>query len=575
MKRLFSLLLCISILLGLVRFEVFAGDPGDGNIDGGGGGMGEGTLTDSWSGGNDGVRITIVDAETGAAMSMSVDYANRDQPESLLYFGFYNKIHYRTGTALELQTENKYRSKKPDNAMPIVVSSGGRSNIEAIKRYFCSEYACKMVADAAGFDYNDLVSGDYKLLLEPIAYFLFNSQQYCMTATEAALYDQLAGGALRSKLPSLCHQNLPLAMFLEYDDLGFAAWGGPSTGRQSNADIINYLGLGIVRFKEKDPEIELEIEAPDVEYRTDTDVITSITLHSDYDLTPDDCASVTFSINGVTHTVDYIYIPAYDSQVVWVKWHTPPTPQDVTIYVSVSGAYTAKDSLVARISELSEIIPPDPLATDTSPGFSVPPLPANPQKTSAYWGIWRCSWVEDWHYVSSGYFDEEDNVVDASYWEDRGWWGYEYDAYSASLSGSQSLMPDDAVPTAAGKNMKSGYGVKHEVSTILSTDAPDSHYTYTQTAFSIFPEFKYEQYLRILERVSGGMNAKFQFKPNAFSTYDRHVHFTPVWFPDGSRYTVYTQVWDTWTPGGMLSVNLSDYVTIQGSLFDDWHTSRD
>ena len=40
-------------------------------------------------------------------------------------------------------------------------------------------------------------------------------------------------------------------------------------------------------------------------------------------------------------------------------------------------------------------------------------------------------------------------------------------------------------------------------------------------------------------------------------------------------YTIYTQVWDTWTPDGMLSINLNDYVSIQGSLYDDWYTNRE
>ena len=74
--------------------------------------------------------------------------------------------------------------------MPTIVSSKGQSNIEAIKRYFCSEYACQMVAQAAGVDYERMIAGDYKLLIEPIAYFTHNGQYYCMTATEAALYDQ-------------------------------------------------------------------------------------------------------------------------------------------------------------------------------------------------------------------------------------------------------------------------------------------------------------------------------------------------------------------------------------------------
>ena len=123
--------------------------------------------------------------------------------------------------------------------------------------------------------------------------------------------------------------------------------------------------------------------------------------------------------------------------------------------------------------------------------------------------------------------------------------------------------------------MKSGYGVKQDVTATLSTDAPTSHITHPQTAFSVFPEFQYETYLRLLQRVSSGRSAKFTFQPNEFSTYSREVHFTPIWFPDATNYTVFTQVLDTWTPDGMLSINLNDYVSIDGSLYDDWYTNRE
>jgi hypothetical protein len=107
-----------------------------------------------------------------------------------------------------------------------------------------------MVAQATGLNYDELIGGNYKLLIEPIAYFTFNSVYYCMTATQAALYDQLANGGLRSKMASLSHQNLPLAMYLEYSDLGLTAWSGSTSGGKSNSYIINYLGVGIVRFSE-------------------------------------------------------------------------------------------------------------------------------------------------------------------------------------------------------------------------------------------------------------------------------------------------------------------------------------
>ena len=396
--------------------------------------------------------------------------------------------------------------------------------------------------------------------------FKYNSVQYCFSATEAALYDQKVNGDLRSKMVSLTHQNLPLALFLETSDLGFTAWGGAKSGKQSNADIINYLGLGIVRFKEL-PPVSGEIDAPDVEYRVDTDVITAVTLTTNRDLTPDNPASVTFYIGGRSYRVNNIVIPGGDSQVVWVKWHTPATPQLMNIQVSVSGAYTAKTEFTANIVDLSEFIPPDPVATDTNPGYSLPPLPVSPQKTTANWGVWSCYWVPVWVWCDHG--------EDGGHWVDEGYWEFEYTGYSASLTGNMTLMPDDIVPTAQGKRMKSGYGVKTDVSATLSTNAPSGHYTYTQTAFSVFPEFQYKTYLRLLERTSGGRNPKFTFKVNEFSTLNRKVHFSPVWFPDRAQYTIYTQVWDTWTPDGMLSVNVNDTVSIDGSLFDDWYTNRE
>lgn len=115
-----------------------------------------------------------------------------------------------------------------------------------------------------------------------------------------------------------------------------------------------------------------------------------------------------------------------------------------------------------------------------------------------------------------------------------------------------------------------GYGVTNTVTATVSTSAPLSHYTYGQTAVSYFPEFGYGTYWRLLERLTSGTTARFQFAKNIYSTYNQRVHFSPVWFPDGS-YTVNTHVMDIWTPAGMLAMNLTDDVTISGSLYDDWH----
>ena len=439
LKRLLAFLCCFTLVFCLFPSSAFA-TGGNGNIDGGGGSMGHGTSSNFWNSGNDGVRITVVDASSGTAVSSPLDFSNRTQKTSLLHFGKVNKLQYLGGAGLSLQSGVAYSCIRPTQSMPTIVSSKGQSNIEAIKRYFCSEYACMMVAQAAGVDYERMIAGEYKLLIEPIAYFTHNGQYYCMTATEAGLYDQMSGGNLRKTMTSLTHKNLPLSMFLEFSDLGISAWTGSTTGKQNNSDIISTLGVGIVWFDEAPPEGE--IEAPDVEYRVDTDVITAVTLRTDQDLTPDNPASVTFHILGTTYRVNDIVIPAGDSQVVWVKWHTPSTPQTVTITVSVSGAYTAQDTFVAKIVDLNEHIPPDPVATDTNPGYSVPPLPSETQKLTANWGVWSCYWVPVWVWCDHG--------EDGGHWVDEGYWEYEYTGYSASISGEMSLMPDDTADLAVG-----------------------------------------------------------------------------------------------------------------------------
>ena len=150
-----------------------------------------------------------------------------------------------------------------------------------------------------------------------------------------------------------------------------------------------------------------------------------------------------------------------------------------------------------------------------------------------------------------------------------GWWKFDLDHYQASLSGEMSIKPDGKSPTASGVTMKSGYGIQEEVSSRVSTNQ-SSAVTDAQNAVTYFPEFQYKGYWRLLERMSGGYNTRFEFEENPYSTYARRTHFSPIWYPDGS-YTPYTWLLDCWTPVGMLSMNLTDSVRIRGNLWQDWH----
>lgn len=560
MKRIFAFFLSILLILGICPMSALADTGGSGNVDGGGGSMGQGTSQNSWNPGMDGVRVTVIYSETQKPASASIDLTSKT-PAIKIHFGKVSKIQYREGSSIS-PTTSSYVYYNPAITMPRIISTGSsKASIEAIKKYFCDEIIVRYIAELTGISYDDLITGKYKLLLEPIAYFKHNGIMYAMTAHEAALYDNQTGGALRRTMTSLTHKNLPLAMYLEYSDLGFAAYSGPTNKTCSNDTIIAYLGMGIVRFEEQPPE-QPEPTDYDYEYRVDTDVITPVTLYAGSEINPDGPATVTFTIKGSTYRMSNIVIPEGDSQLAWVKWHTPSEPQNITITVRTNRGTLSQTTIKAKVVDLSGNDPPDPKATDTAGSWRPSSVPSREEKSYAAWSVWWAQWHPYWVWHSTG--------DDDGYWVDEGWYDFFRDNYSASMTATTRIEPDEKVPTAAGNTMKSGYGVSNTVTAKVSTSAPMSHYTYGQTAVSYFPEFNYTTYWRLLDRLSSGKTARFQFAENIYSTYKQRVHFSPVWFPDGS-YTVNTHVMDIWTPAGMLCANLTDSVTISGSLYDDWH----
>ncbi|MBU5311571.1 hypothetical protein KQI38_05985 [Tissierella carlieri] len=557
MKRILTFFIAILMILSLtIPISVFA--VGDGNIDSGGGGMGSGASDNKWSSGYDGVRITVVRASDHSVVTIPIDFTNKQPPSTMFHFGKVSKIHYNSGRNLS-PIQGSYSYYNSAQAMPRIVSTDGKNNIDAIKKYFCSEYTIKRISEITGMDYDILIGGDYKLLLEPMAYYTFQGVMVATTATEAAMYDEQVNGLLRSKMVSLSHKNLPLAMFLEVGDLGYPAWRGSTSTPASNADIKSSLGLGIVRFTEK-PEPPV-VSTYDYEYRVNTEVITSVMV-SGGQSDPDNPTYVSFEIEGRTYNVGNVYYPRGDSQLAWVKWTTPDTEQDMIINVSVHGSGSTTKSIInVRIVDLDKNPPPNPVADDRNDKFSHAPVPNREQKTIANWSIWSPWWQEYWVWHSMG--------EDSGYWCDHGWWEFDLDQYSARLSADMRITNDSKNPTGSGSTFKSGYGINQLVTCNVSSNQ-SSAITYPQNAVSYFPEFRYETYWRLLERVSNGSNARFELKKNNYSTYKNRTHFTPIWMPDGA-YTVNTWVIDAWTPDGMLSINLTDSLTIRGNLWQDWH----
>ncbi|OME30052.1 hypothetical protein NSS98_22640 [Paenibacillus sp. FSL E2-0274] len=572
MKKTKSVLLIIAILLYLLPYPVYADGTGDGNIDHGGGGMGSGSDQNFWNTHDEGVRVTIIRDSDQSTVATPVDFTNLTPPNAILHFGKVSKLQYAHGAPLTPNT-GVYTYVHPQKELPFIIKSkSGQTSIEEIKSYFTDELVIQYIAEASHVNYDTLTDGNYKLLLEPIAYITFQGVKMAMTAHEAALYDQILSGGLRSKMVSLTHQNLPLAIFLETPDLGFPAWDGPSNSRVSNDQIISSLGLGIVRF------IDAPTTPPPTEtsmrYRTDTDVITSVHLSTSTQITPDAPARVTFNIMGSSYSVTNIVIPNGDSQVVWIKWRTPSKPQTITIHITSSDGRLSENTITASIVDLNQNPPPDPKATDQNSGYVTPNVPSYPNRTSVSWGIWSANWhaywvwISNWQWYSTGI--NTGYWQDNGHWRDDGWWDYTRTSYLAFLSATQSLLPDPKSPSSSTNQMKSGYGIEINTTTALSSNAPSSHITGAQHAVSYFPEFSYQKYWRLQDVKSSGFSTSFWLKPNEYSTYQSRVHFTPIWFPDGF-YTPITRILDAWTPEGMLTIQLQSSIAISGNLFSDWH----
>ena len=560
MKKKISVFLILLLLCSLL-FALPVLAVGEGNIDSGGGGMGQGNGENSWSPGYDGVRVTVVRAADRSPVTRPIDLTNK-RPKVDYSFGKVSKLSYTGGTALAPDT-GTYEYVNPAQALPKIISSSslGASSIEEIKSYFTDEQVIRSIAGLTGMSFDVLVGGEYRLLLEPIAYYRFRGSMIATTATEAALYDEQLSGGLRSRMVSLTHKNLPLAMFLETADLGYPAWNGSRTTAATNSEIKSSLGLGIVRFEDALPDPP-EIHAFDYEYRTDTEVITAVEVKGGQS-DPDNPVSVTFDVGGRIYTVENVYYPEGDSQLAWIRWTTPEEAQAMTITVEVEGGGTPEKGIIqVNIVNLDENPPPDPNADDRNDSFRPAAVPEKEEVPSASWSVWRPWWQEDWVW-------HEGEEEDEGYWCDHGWWEFTLDRYAADLTASMSITPDEKAPTADGKTMKSGYGFQEKVETHVSTNQ-GSAVTPAQNAVAYFPEFQYENFWRLLERMGDGYDMSHEFQENRYSTYGRRTHFTPVWYPDGD-YTVYTWLIDCWTPAGMLSMNLTDSLVIEGNLWSDWH----
>ena len=114
MKRLLPLLLALVLVINAI---VPAYATGDGNFDGGGGSMGDGTKTNYWNPGMDGVRVSVIHADSQAVTGTVFDLTNKVPSTGLAHFGKVSKLSYNTGKSIAPKAGN-YTYINPSQSLP-------------------------------------------------------------------------------------------------------------------------------------------------------------------------------------------------------------------------------------------------------------------------------------------------------------------------------------------------------------------------------------------------------------------------------------------------------------------------
>lgn len=128
-RRKAACLFMLLLFLTFLRTETVLAT-GEGNMDGGGGGFGTGTSTNKWVNGDEGVRVTVVRASDGAAVSASVDLTNVNPGNIVVHFAKKSKVDYRGGASLTPNTGTYTYSKSTEGAIPwktSIILKGRRS----------------------------------------------------------------------------------------------------------------------------------------------------------------------------------------------------------------------------------------------------------------------------------------------------------------------------------------------------------------------------------------------------------------------------------------------------------------
>ena len=155
---------------------------------------------------------------------------------------------------------------------------------------------------------------------------------------------------------------------------------------------------------------------------------------------------------------------------------------------------------------------------------------------------------------------------------------YNTKTFYARLATTFSIAPDSRIAYAdKPRQMESGFGLCVQCMTTLTTnyDHPEK-LVGAQMVWVRYPESAYGQpsacqnvrdSLEVQTGASGGMVITWQLAVNPYSTTGSRLHYTPLWYPDGSYYA-WAQAFYAWSPVGQMYEYKTDMLTIEGDMYD-------
>ncbi|WMJ22703.1 hypothetical protein RBG61_11985 [Paludicola sp. MB14-C6] len=323
--------------------------------------------------------------------------------------------------------------------------------------------------------------------------------------------------------------------------------------------------------------LQVEMIEPNASYPTDTDVITTYRIINQDDIgalnirPKHNLTAIFKALNSTTNDVistskvEGIVIPEQGTNIVYFKWHVPKEYREDTIKLQCEINTTKgvnetnySDNIVVNSNDVEngDISSTPDTKLELQPPSSFDrslQAPFESDLTYAAWEEWK--WEKDWYVKKTN---------------------------SASLSATANITVDvhggyTANNTTTGKQItRSGYGVNSKViADKITTNS--KMVTDVQRCYALFKEFnytlKYGNYRTLEPTYQNANQTTYEFYKNDASFDKCRVHFIPVWVPDG-KYSISYKVSDYWTPAGMVSYYATDYIIIDGSMYNDWNTVR-